>query len=274
MAESGVPKGLALLWQRGRSGWTGSWTVRLEDGTHAVSAVIRPGLAGSRLTINFDGQTIDSSLVLMYIGEIRRLERNGHTFALRVKGYGMLGEFALFVDGNEVARDGVAATVPERPVRAAASSPQFPQFQRELNVIETEEVIGVEEYPLDNAFGDLALTTDRQVSKASTNDVSVETTQQLSGNVNVQVLAALKAEIAGQLSKQVGSKVGETVTESQTLHLSVGPHASVLYRVLWKRRVRTGDRVYLVGTGEVTVPYRMTYGLSCEVRSQELKPQP
>jgi hypothetical protein len=61
------------------------------------------------------------------------------------------------------------------------------------------------------------------------------------------------------------------VTESQTLHLSVGPHAAVLYRVLWKRRVRAGQRVYSVDAAEVTVPYRITYGLTCEVRSQELK---
>jgi hypothetical protein len=66
-------------------------------------------------------------------------------------------------------------------------------------------------------------------------------------------------------------KVGETVTESQTLHLSVGPKAAVRYRVLWKRRVRSGQRVYQVNGGEITVPYRLTYGLACEVQSQELK---
>jgi len=272
-----VPKVLERLWQRGRSGWTGNWTVPLPDGPHVVGAILRAGLAGSRLTITFDGQTIDSSSVFLYIGELRRLQHNGHSLSLRVKGYGMLGELALFVDGREIPPDAAsAAAVGASPVPAAqAAQPllPFPQFQREVNVSEAEEVIGTEDYPLDNAFGDLALTTDRQVSKACTNEFSVDTTRQVSGNVSVDVFTAVKAQLAGQLSQQIGSKVGETVTQSQTLHLSVGPHASVLYRVLWKRKVRSGESIYLVDTGEITIPYRMAYGLSCEVQSEELKPR-
>ena len=277
MAESGPPNALGRLWQRGTSGWTGDWTVGLEDGPQAVSVILRMGMTSSRLTISADGQKIDSALIFAYLGELRRFTWHEHRFALRIKGFGMSGELALFMDGNEIAPDAASPTV-AAPDRQAvqprnAAVPQVPQFQREINVVETDEVIGVEEYPLDNRFGDLALTTDRQISKASTNECSVETTRQVNANVSGEVLSVIKAEIAGQLSKQTGSKVGETVTESQTLHLSVGPQAAVLYRVLWKRRVRAGQRVYQIESGEISVPYRMTYGLSCEVRSQELKPQ-
>jgi hypothetical protein len=278
MTDSGRSNPLGRLWQRGTSGWTANWTVHLDDGPHAVSVFLRMGMTGNRLTISADGQTIDSAPVFALLGEIRKFQWQGHRFALRVKGFGLSGEFALLMDGSEIAGDAVSPPVatPGLPVSTPADAPapaQAPQFQRELNVLETDEVIGTEEYPLDNRFGDLALTTERQISKASTNECSVETSGQFNANVSGTILSVIKAEIAGQLSSQTGSKIGETVTESQTLHLSVGPKAAVLYRVLWKRRVRAGERVYQVGTGEITVPYRMTYGLSCEVRSQELKSQ-
>jgi hypothetical protein len=277
MADSGAPSALGRLWQRGTSGWTGDWTVQLEDGPHAVSVVLRMGVTGNRLTVSADGQKIDSALIFAYLGEIRRFTWHERRFGLRVKGFGLSGELALFMDGNELVPDASipSTTTPDRTdvMSRNAAAPIAPQFQREVNVVETDEVIGVEEYPLDNRFGDLALTTDRQISKASTNECSVETTSQVNANVSAELLSVIKAEIAGQLSKQTGAKVGETVTESQTLHLSVGPKAAGLYRVLWKRRVRAGQRVYQVETGEIAVPYRMTYGLSCEVRSQELKPQ-
>jgi hypothetical protein len=277
MTESRRPNALERVWQRGTSGWTGDWTVHLDDGPHTVSVILRMGVTGNRLTIGVDGQTVDSAVIFAYLGEIRRFNWHGHPFALRVKGFGMSGELALFMDGSEIAPDASHASVatPANRVAAPPGAPllQAPQFQREVDVVETDEVIGVEEYPLDNRFGDLALTTDRQISKTSTNECSVETSGQVSANVSGEILAVIKAEVAGQLSKQTDSKIGETVNESQTLHLSVGPKAAVLYRVLWKRRVRDGQHVYRVETGEITVPYRMTYGLSCEVRSQELKPE-
>jgi hypothetical protein len=232
-----------------------------------VSVILRMGVTGNRLTVSFDGEKIDSALILAYLGEIRRFTWHGRSFALRVKGLGLSGELALFMDGNEItpnaARDSVVPQNNRVPTPPNTPAPRAPQFQREINVVETDEVIGVEEYPLDNRFGDAALTTDRQISKASTNECSVETSGQVNANVSAEILAVIKAEIAGQLSKQTSSKVGEAVTESQTLHLSVGPRAAVLYRVLWNRRVRAGQRVYQVGTGEITMPYRMTFGLTC-----------
>src|ERR1017187_3063182 len=133
---------------------------------------------------------------------------------------------------------------------------------------ESEEVVATEEYPLDNRFGDRAFTTVRQVSRESTNELSVDTSSQLTGKVGLEVLSAIKAEIEAQVSRQTGQKIGEKVTESQTLAFSVGAKASVLYQVVWKRKIRSGGGFYLSGGTPVTVPYRINYGLSCEVRTQ------
>jgi hypothetical protein len=168
-------------------------------------------------------------------------------------------------------RRGQRPAMNEAPARRAQGAPVPIQFMKELSVQESEEVVGTEEYPLDNRFGDQAFTTVRQVSRESTNELSVDTSSHVGGNVGLEVLSIIKAEIEAQLSQQTGQKIGEKVTESQTLTFSVGPKASVLYEVVWKRKVRSGERLYLSSGNPVTVPYRINYGLSCEVRTQAHK---
>ncbi len=85
------------------------------------------------------------------------------------------------------------------------------------------------------------------------------------------MLSAIKAEIDAQVTRQIGQKIGEKVIENQKLIFKVGPKSSVLYEVVWKRKVRTGERFYLVRGNSVTVPYRINYGLSCEVRAHAQK---
>lgn len=153
--------------------------------------------------------------------------------------------------------------------KGAAGAPAPFQFTKELGVQDSEEVVGTEEYPLDNRFGDQAFTTVHQVSRESTNELSIDTSSHLGGRVGLEALSVIKAEIEAQLSQQTGQKIGEKVTESQTLTFSVGPKSSVLYEVGWKRKVRNGERLYL--GNPVTVPYRINYGLSCEVRTQAQK---
>jgi hypothetical protein len=240
---------------------SGDWAVQIEDGTHAIHAEIISGLT-ARLKITWDGAVLESSLLWLLLGDLRSFQRSGHSFLLSLRGFGLLGSLVLSMDGVEIPRDGVAAPVK----RALASAPI--QFIKELSVQESEEVVGTEEYPLDNRFGDQAFTTVRQVSRESTNELSVDTSSQLTGKVGLEVLSAIKAEIEAQVSRQTGQKIGEKVTESQTLTFSVGPKSSVLYQVVWKRKIRSGERLYLSGGNPVTVPYRINYGLSCEVRTQ------
>jgi hypothetical protein len=240
---------------------SGDWAVQIDGGTHAIHAELVIGLT-NRLTITWDGEVLESSLVWLMLGNLRSFQRNGHSFLLSIRGLGLLGNLVLSMDGVEIPRGGVAAPVK----RAPASAPI--QFIKELSVQESEEVVGTEEYPLDNRFGDQPFTTVHQVSRESTNELSVDTSSQLSGKVGLEVLSAIKAEIEAQVSRQTGQKIGEKVTESQTLTFSVGPKSSVLYQVVWKRKIRSGERLYLSNGNPVTVPYRINYGLSCEVRTQ------
>lgn len=240
----------------------GDWTVQIEGGTHAIHAEVTTGVIHANLKITWDAEVLDSSPLWLLLGNLRSFQRNGHSFVLSARGFGMLGSLVMSMDGVEIPRGGVAAA----PVGRAPAAPI--QFVRELSVQESEEVFGTEDYPLDNRYGDQAFTTVRQVSRESTNELSVDTSKQISGKVGFEVLSAIKAEIEAQVSHETGQKIGEKLTESQTLTFSVGPKSSVLYQVVWKRKVRSGERLYLSGGNPVTIPYRINYGLSCEVRTQ------
>jgi hypothetical protein len=236
----------------------GDWTVQVEDGTHAIHAE----LSGNWLFITWDGAVVQSSFRLRYYGDLWSFQRNAHSFLLRVRGWGMFGTLVLFVDGVEVPKGGVLALTKPAPALAPA------QFVKELSAQESEEIVGTEQYPLDNRFGDQTFTTVRQASRESTNELSIDTSSQLRGKIGLDVLAAIKAEIEAQISRQTGFKIGEKVTESQTLTFSVGPKSLVLYEVVWKRKVRSGERLYVVDGNSVTIPYKISYGLSCEVRTR------
>ena len=243
-------------------GMRGDWTVQTEDGAHAVDADIDSGLLGAKLRIAWDGEVLLSSQLFVLLGDIGSFQHQGHFFVLKIRGFGLMGALVLFMDGAEIPPRGAA------PVVRQAAPAQL-QFVREVGVLESEEVVGTEDYPLDNRFGDQTFTSVHQVSRESTNELSIDTTTQVTGTAGLTLFSAIKAEIEAQVSQQTGLKIGETVTESQTLTFSVGPKSSVIYQVVWKRRVRSGERLYLSGSNQMTVPYRICYGLTYEVRTQE-----
>lgn len=239
------------------------WTVQLEDGSHAIHAEIAVGLL-TKLKITWDSQVVDSSTVWVILGDLKSFERNGHSFLISVHGLGLAGRLALSMDGVKVPEGSVAG--PTTHALPAATV----QFIKELSVRETEEVVATERYPLDNRFGDQPLTAERQISREYTNELTLDTGTQLGGRVGVDILSAIKAEIEAHISQQTGSKIGEKVTESQTIRLSVGPRSSVLYEVVWKRKVRVGERLYISDGNPITVPYRVEHGLAFEVRTPQL----
>jgi hypothetical protein len=256
---------------------TGSWNVQLEDGQHWIKADLSPWTG--RLKVYFDNNQINSSFILIMIGNVFSFEHGGHRFTVSIKGISYLGgHFVLSIDGAEVPQGGGMLTPPQPP-----PPPSFPQQHplqqqplpasaqliQEVNVVETSEVYRVEEYPFDNTFGDSPISTERQFSEESTNEISLDETKQTSGKIGLEAFSWLKAEVSRNVSRQVGHNIGEKVTESQTLTFAVGAKSSVVYRIIWKRNIRTGEYIYLINGNPVSIPYRMKYGLSVEVRTRQ-----
>jgi hypothetical protein len=250
---------------------TGTWNVQLEDGQHSIRADLNPWI--NRIKVYFDNNLINSSFALLMLGEVYAFERNGHHFIVSIKGISYLGgHFTLSIDGLEAPQGGLMAPPPP-PSQAWPQRQTMPppaQFIQEVNVVETSEVYRSEEYPFDNRYSDSDFSTEREISEESTNEFLTEDSNQVNGKIGLDIIPMLKAEVAAQVSKKVGHKIGENITESQTLHLKVGPKSSVVYHITWKRKIRSGEYLYLVNGNTVSIPYRMKYGLSVEVRTSKL----
>jgi hypothetical protein len=239
----------------------GTWTVHLDDGDHTIKTNLS---MWNQISTSFDGNTVQTSVVLVYAGQLQHFEHNGHSFSIVMKGLGMFGHLELSMDGNPVEHDGQVARIEKHDL-----PPPLMQPVGETTSTETEEIIGTEDYPLDNRFGVSPLSTDREVSRQSTNELTVDIDHELGGGLNLELLTALKADISAKVSKSVESKAGEEVTERQTLHFQVPERQAVIYQVVWKRKVRSGQYLYNVNGKPVSVPYRMSHGLSCEVRTKQ-----
>jgi hypothetical protein len=252
----------------------GDWTVQIEDGTHRIHAEIIRGWWVSRLEITWDGERVASSPLWSRGRVAGSFQRDGHSFRIQVRRQGWRQALTLLADGTEVpAAEFLAHAVPVRPevtltLPPPPAVPSGVQFIKEIGVQDSEEIVSVEKYPLDNRFGDRPLSAVRRVSRESTNELSIDRSREIEGKFGINVLSAIKAEITAHVSRQTGQKIGERVSESQTLNFSVGPRSAVLYEVVWKRTVRSGEIVYLSRGNQVTIPYRINYGLSCEVRTQ------
>lgn len=249
---------------------TGAWNVQLEDGQHSIRVEHSPWAC--RLKVFFDNNEISRAYVFVLLGDIHQFDARGHHFVVSVKGYGYWGgHLALSVDGREVQPGGFLAPTPtpqQQIQQPPTALPPSTQFIQEVNVVETSEVYRTEEYPFDNTFGDSELSTEREISEESTNEFSTETNNQANAKAGFNIMQVLTAEVAAQVSNKVGHRIGEKVVESQTLRLAVRPHSSVVYHIIWKRKIRSGEFLYMVNGSVVSIPYRMKYGLSVEVKTR------
>lgn len=163
---------------------------------------------------------------------------------------------------------GLLDIAPTRPVQASQEvSPSF-EILGESNVREYTEIVDTEKLPLDNRYGSDVLVIEHEFSKTVTSDISVETTQQIEGQVGLEFLNLLKAEVAALLSRKIGFNSGESTTRRCTLRFSVKPGDFVIYTIVWKRKVRSGAYTISVGNRSVVLPFDARFGLEYEVTSQ------
>jgi hypothetical protein len=188
----------------------GDWVVQIEDGTHAIHAEAIISKNG-RLMVTWDGEVLELPPVWLLLGDLKSFERNGHSLLLSVHGLGLLGSFVLSMDGVEIPRGGEAPDIQARPARI--------EFIEERSVQVSEEIVGIDEYPLDNRFGDQEFIIEKDVSRESTNELFVDKIIHLGGTVGLDILSAINADIEAHVSRETGHTISEKVTEKQTPHL-------------------------------------------------------
>lgn len=238
----------------------GRWQVGVADTTHSIQAELS---VNNYLRVYLDGSVIHESYVVWAQGEMYRFEKGGHTFVLQTEGFFRPSmSFRLLRDGREIGQADDLPQLSPKPVDSTTLD-----VVSEQNVIESTEIVDTEAIPLDNLAGSAPLTTEKEVTKTVTNELSITTDIEVAGSLKFQLFTVIEADLSAKLARQTGQKVGQTITESNKLTFTVQPQSSVIYTIVWKRKVRSGE--YLVSTtaGTKIVPYRMYYGLLYEVKS-------
>jgi hypothetical protein len=260
--------------------------VKLEDGAHTVAVHFVVGFFVN-WKVYFDGVLIHTRKRYFASGEtLYRFTHNGHFFVIRTRRWKNISNGLillldekdidsdeLLVDGivkkkfdvNTASHAGVEPLKQEKPTEMSAM--QNFEILHEEDVEEQTVILGSEEFPLDNSHGTDTLSVEYEISKTVSNELSVRTDLEGRGSLNAGFLSILKAEIASRVSRQIGHVVGETVTRRQTLRFSVQPQSSVVYVVIWKRKIRAGN--YLISSNGVQrfISYQLNYDLSYEIRT-------
>ncbi|WP_292870774.1 hypothetical protein [Nostoc sp. LPT] len=146
------------------------------------------------------------------------------------------------------------------------------QFQliQNTQLKEHIEIISIEKFPLDNKFGSEILSVEHEFSKTVNNEVTLEATQEIKGMGGLELFEVIKAEISRTSSQKHELSTGESVTRRFKLTFSVKPGDFVTYKVIWKRRVISGEYHVMVNQSTLIVPYSLQLGLEYEVSTGQV----
>lgn len=150
------------------------------------------------------------------------------------------------------------------------NSPPQKESLRELNSFNEMDTYSEDEFPIDNRFGSEILTIEHEVSKTASNELIVDSKTDKGGGFGADI-SFFKAQIAANLSKQIGHTIGETITRKQKFTFTVKPGETALYKVIWKRKIRSGEYLVSVNDKAIPIAYRVEYDLVCEVKTAAAK---
>lgn len=247
----------------------------------------------STISIFLDERAYLNNKLFWYLSKnIYQFSESGHTFAFHKSGITIFDmKFSLVLDNREIPpisvtpptiRNSLSSIIPNAPPPptsppvvpyvppASAAPPASPPVQivGQGPLTETTEIVGRDEYPLDNSYGKEVLSIEQEVSRTIANEISVSHEVQLTASANFDILAFIKADLAAQFTRQTGVKINDTVTRRQTIKFSAGAQQFVIYTVVWKRRVSQGVcYVNMQGTVQ-PIPYQVAFDLSFEIASR------
>lgn len=236
------------------------WIIGLEDGLHSVVAE-RPVFRRAKVIL--DGDIICETWNIKNF----RFYINNHELLIKEKGV-LTPRLVLYVDGAKHEPATVAVITSDLSENINKMGKEI-QILDEGNIQESEIIVDIEEFPLDNSAGTDALKIEHEISKSVSNELSVDSSTQKGRVLNQGLISLLKLEISSNLSKHLGHNIGETITRRQKLVFTVQPRHSVVYKIIWKRKIRTASCGVLVDGRRSQVNYKASYDLTYEVKSEK-----
>lgn len=144
------------------------------------------------------------------------------------------------------------------------------EFVKNFQRSEDIEIFVVEEFPIDNFFGNESIQLEQEFSKTATNEIYLEKNIENSLGLDAGILDFFKLKISESLTSKTGTRIGETVTRRHTIVLNVRPNERVKFVFVWKRKTISGDASFYYGSKNIVVPYTIKYDLTYELKTEKL----
>ena len=115
------------------------------------------------------------------------------------------------------------------------------------------------------------MTRRTQVSKTIEQTLTTSLQRSVDGSVSVSVLKVVEAQLAQKLTWDSSHQVGETITSSEEVELSVKGGEAVIYELTWTVECDRGEAEFQVGGSRQVVSYEARYGIEMSIKSRSVE---
>lgn len=127
------------------------------------------------------------------------------------------------------------------------------------------ESVGDDTFPISNRHGSDVLKSEHEIVKTVIHEMTWTPLLADDQSLSQAQHNALGAHLAERLTAETGIAFAIPMTYRFTIQCSVNPGDAVTYRVLWKRRIRTGTWLIAVDESSLSLSYRASLDLSYEI---------
>jgi hypothetical protein len=132
----------------------------------------------------------------------------------------------------------------------------------------SREVVGTERVSIDNRSGSDSVTRRTQVSKTIEQTLTTSVQRSVEGSISASIYSVIEGQLAQKLTWDSSHQVGETMTSSEEVELTVKGGAAVVYELTWTVECERGEAEFRLGGSRHVVSYEARYGLEMSIKSR------
>lgn len=135
--------------------------------------------------------------------------------------------------------------------------------------LDVYEIIGTEEFPVDNSCGSENIVIEHEFSKTVTNDINIEKNENLIFGGGLNFYGLIKSDIEKSFAKKIGINIGETITKKHSINLTIKQGERIKFHIIWKRKNSHGECLLQIQDKQYKIPYIIKHDLAYEIKTEK-----
>ena len=134
----------------------------------------------------------------------------------------------------------------------------------------SRETVGSEQVRIDNRSGSDSVSRRTHVSKTIEKTLTTSKQRSVDASISAKVLSVVEAQLAQTLTWDSSHQIGEAITSSEEVELSVKGGDAVVYELTWTMECESGEAEFKIGGSRHVVSYEARYGLEMSITSRSV----